>query len=224
MPRMSFESKYVGSNRIAPLLLERLGKSFAPDGEHPINQVHSVYFDTPASDAFAEVDNGDFYKTKVRLRWYGADSPDARPTGPAFLECKRKFGPRRDKLRVRADAFRRDLPLHHPAWMTLPYLLREQGAELPAGLLQPTLHITYRRHRFVEPTHELRIALDYDIRAVAVHPRFSRMQAMAGRTAPWLVFEAKGSTRQLPASLRFVPAMGARRQAFSKYGLWNDLL
>lgn len=214
---MSFESKYVTHNRAAPLLLERLRKSFAPDGEHPVNQVHSVYFDTPALDAVAEVDNGDLHKAKVRLRWYGDD-------GPAFLECKRKLGPMRDKARVRADAFPRDLPLHDARWLQLPERLRRQGAELPPGLLQPSLHISYRRHRFVEPTHDLRIALDQDIRAVAVHPRFARIQPIAGRVAPWMVFEVKGDTRRLPPPLRFVPAMGARRQAFSKYGLWNELL
>lgn len=221
---MIFESKYVAPRRAAPFLRERLRKSFAPDGEYPVNWVHSVYFDTLAGDAFAEADNGDFYKTKVRVRWYQAVDADGRGVVPAFVECKSKVGPRRQKIRVRLDSVRTDLPLHHPSWLRLPSLLLEQGAEIPPGLLQPTLHISYHRHRFVESTSDLRLALDSDIRAEGVHPRFARAQAIAGRPAPWMVFEAKGATRSLPGSLRFIKSMGARRMAFSKYALWNDLL
>lgn len=221
---MPFETKYVAPRGAAPSLLERLRKSFAQDGEHPVNQIHSVYFDTVAGDAFAEVDNGDFYKTKVRVRWYGSADQASPQNGPVFVECKSKTGPRRHKIRVQLDSVRTDLPLHHPSWLRLPHLLLEQGAAIPKGLLQPTVHVSYRRHRFVEPTRNLRVALDSDIRAAAVHPRFSRVQGLVNRPAPWLVFEAKGATRQLPASLRFVTAMGARRMAFSKYGLWNELL
>jgi len=221
---MSFESKYVAPKGTAPLLLERLRKSFAQDGEYPVNQVHSVYYDTAAGDAFAEVDNGDFYKTKVRVRWYGSMTDGSRREGPVFVECKSKSGPKRHKIRVKLDSVRTDLPLHHPQWLSLPQVLLEQGAMIPRGLLQPTIHVSYRRHRFLESTHDLRIALDSDIRAAAAHPRFARVHALMRRPAPWLVFEAKGATRQLPPSLRFVKALGARRMAFSKYGLWNELL
>lgn len=221
---MVYESKYVAPRRVATALRQRLDKHFAPDGEYPVNRIHSVYFDTSRGDAFAEADNGDFYKTKVRVRWYeSAGAGDGR-AGPAFVECKSKMGPRRHKLRVKLDDVRTDLPLHHPAWLTLPRLLLQQGAEIPPGLLQPTLHISYQRHRFLEPTDDLRIALDSDIRALRVHPRFARAQAIVRRPAPWMVFEAKGATRHLPASLRFVKSYGARRMAFSKYALWNDVL
>lgn len=221
---MSFESKYVAPRGLAPLLLERLRKTFPLDGEYPVNQVHSVYYDTVDGAAFGEVDNGDFYKTKVRVRWYARPEAGGRREGPVFVECKSKTGTKRHKIRVKLDAVPTDRPLHHPCWLGLPQLLLEHGAEIPRGLLQPTIHVSYRRHRFVEPTSDLRIALDSDIRAAGVHRRFSRSQSMMQQPAPLLVFEAKGATRELPASLRFVKTMGARRMAFSKYGLWNEIL
>jgi hypothetical protein len=218
---VSFESKYVSQSSAVPMLLERLAACCRVDAEYPANRVHSVYFDSPDLRAMAEVDNGDFHKAKVRVRWY--EEMDGSRSG-AFLECKRKVGVRRVKARYPLPDLEVSLPLHHPRWIEVPRNLLADGAELPGGLLQPTLHITYTRHRFVEPLSGLRLALDAQLRAARVHPRFARSGAIAGRPAPVAVFEAKGDTRRLPETLRFVRSFGARRRAFSKYGLWNELL
>lgn len=213
-----FESKFVAPAAAAAPLLRRLEHACAADGEHPDDEIHSVYFDSPRGDAVAEVDNGDYHKDKVRVRWYGGGD------SPAFVELKQKIGSRRNKVRVPVPELRRDLPLHHPAWLIVPTRLRAAGAAPPAGLLQPTLHICYRRHRFVDAATGARLALDREIRAVDVHPRFARLAALARRPTPWCVFELKAASRHLPVNLRFVIELGARRQAFSKYGLWNEFL
>ena len=219
---MPFETKYVTPAARAPVLLERLRRSLPPDGEFPSNRIHSVYFDTPGLASLAEVDNGDYRKCKVRARWY-EDGRAAEADAPrAFVECKAKTGTRRHKVRVEVPDLQRNLPLQHPAWLRLPALLRGAGAALPAGLWTPSLHITYRRHRFVDPASGVRLALDHEIRVARAHPRLMRFAAVGCESAPAAVFEVKGKSRALPAQLSFVTAMGARRQSFSKYGLWNE--
>ncbi|MCA8953968.1 MAG: polyphosphate polymerase domain-containing protein [Planctomycetes bacterium] len=218
---MTFESKYVAGSNAAAGMLRHLLATCRQDGEHPTNRVHSVYFDTPDLDALGAVDNGDYLKTKVRVRWYADTEGES---GTAFVESKRKVGARRDKQRVPLPDLEQSSPLHHSCWLGIPQRLRLAGHALPSGLMQPTLHISYRRHRFVEPATGLRLALDTDIRIVRANLRFNALAGLASAPAPLLVFEAKGGLRRLPAALAFIRRLGARRQSFSKYGLWNHLM
>ncbi len=211
---MSFERKYVAPSSAATRLLARLRALLPPDGDFPVDVVHSVYFDTPSLRSVAEVTNGDRQKAKMRVRWYESSGP-----GLAFAECKRKSGAQRAKLRVPLAGVDVTRPLHDPAWRDALPALRRAGVELPFGNLQPTVHVVYRRHRFLERSRELRIALDTEIRVAEVHPRLARRAAVGRRPLPWVVLEAKGADRFLPRSLSCVHGMGARRSAFSKYGL-----
>ncbi len=221
-PLMSLETKYVAPAACGHLLLQRLKAVCKPDPRFRTNHVHSVYFDTADFDAMSEVENGDYYKTKVRIRWYESGP---RSASGAFLESKCKIGRRRDKRRIALpDSFRGDLPLEDPAWRRYPPLLAREGAPVPGGELQPSLHVTYRRHRFVEPTTGLRLSLDDTIRLPRVHQRLASVAAVVRRPAAWIVFETKGDQRQLPPTLLFIHDFGARRRAFSKYGLWRGLL
>ncbi len=206
------------------MLLHRLTAICRPDPEFRSNRIHSVYFDTPDMQAMAEVENGDFYKTKLRVRWY-EDREEQRTE--AYLECKRKFGPRRTKHRVQLKnehGFSVDNPLDHPTWAHCPGLLLKSSVPIPNGLLQPTLHISYRRHRFVDPVTGLRLSIDDDIRLPRVHPRLGRVAPFVRQAAPWVVLECKGALRRLPRHLRFVTELGAQRRSFSKYGLWRECI
>lgn len=211
---MSYERKYVAHASVGPRLLARLRAVLPPDEEFADDVVHSVYFDTPTLDSVAEVRNGDRLKAKIRVRWYGSSGRQA-----AFAECKRKAGAQRQKLRVQLDDVDVEAPLHSAAWRGVPSMLRAAGVEVPLGNLQPTLHVVYRRHRFVERASALRVALDTEIRAVQVHPLLARTAQRTHQPLPWVVVEAKGDTRHLPRALTFVREMGARRSSFSKYGL-----
>ena len=72
-----------------------LDEVLAPiDREEFIRQVG--YYDDLNGTAFDEVQNGDYYKTKLRVRWYAGGTGDATTVTP-FLECKRKLGARRVK-------------------------------------------------------------------------------------------------------------------------------
>jgi len=211
---MSFESKFVGPASLAPLLVARLGNTLAADPHHGRDRVHSVYFDTREEPAAEEVRNGDHYKTKVRLRWY-ASSGAAR----AWVECKRKFGARRSKMRHPATGLDPAWPLQHRGWRRVAELLKEAGEVSGFGHIEPTLHLAYRRRRFVHRSSGLRVAVDDDIRLLASHPRLGASAPPRNVAHRELVLEIKGDQRDLPAPLAFIRDLGLRRGAFSKYGI-----
>lgn len=214
---MSFERKYIAPGSVAPRVAARLAHCLPADPEFPLDEVHSVYFDSPEQTALDEVANGDFHKTKVRVRWYGSTGPAA-----AYVECKRKLGARRSKQRVPVQGVDPRLPLHHPGWSRAVEPLRSVDFDLPRGQLEPTLHLRYRRRRFVEPESGVRVAVDDRIQTVSAHPRWITAVSPAGHAIPWTVVECKGNERTLPEKLTWLGAFGLRRASFSKYGLIRD--
>lgn len=211
---MSFESKFVAPASVAPRLVARLTQALSVDPSFPDDRVHSVYFDTWDERAVAEVRNGDYYKTKLRVRWYASSGPSR-----AWLERKRKLGGRRAKSRTLLAGFDPTLPLHSAAWRRAwDAWSQESDAPLPQRM-EPTLHLAYRRRRFVHRPSGTRVAVDDDIRLVGVHPRLSA--ATPPRDVPHreMVLEVKGDARALPAPLCFVRQLGLRRRSFSKYGV-----
>ena len=72
--------------------------SAKPDGASPAHQEPASDFDTPDLASYAEKANGDYLKTKLRLRW---GTPLGRPARPrtaapwtAWLEVKQRQGSR----------------------------------------------------------------------------------------------------------------------------------
>jgi hypothetical protein len=160
--------------------------------------------------------NGDYLKTKVRVRWY-SDLGTRRPVGNAFLELKVKIGALRHKLRLETDipaARLAVIPLDSREMLRLPRLLRLEGVPL-SGSLIPVFEISYTRRRFVEPTTRLRLSLDTDIRVSRTNgARLPDARPFPSRQA---VFEMKGELDDLPACLADLRKLGCRKQAFSKY-------
>ena len=74
-----------------------------PDPVYPEAIVYSLYYDTPALDSYHEKVDGDFIKTKCRLRWYDPDLSADPALRTAYLEIKHKIGQGRRKTRVRVD-------------------------------------------------------------------------------------------------------------------------
>ncbi len=210
---MSFESKFVAPVHVGPRLAVRLGQVLARDPAHPLDRVHSVYFDSWDGRAAAEVRDGDFYKTKLRVRWYASSG-----AGRAWLERKQKIGARRVKSRRPLDGFDPRAPLGDPRWRRLAAQLAAGDAGSFIGVVEPVLHLAYRRRRFVHRPSGLRVALDDDIRLLGVHPRIAAAAPLRDVALRELVLEVKGDSRELPRELAFVRDLGLRRRAFSKYG------
>ncbi|TAK31333.1 MAG: VTC domain-containing protein [Chloroflexota bacterium] len=193
------------------------------DAEHPVGQITSLYFDTIDLNEHRKSTSGDFRKDKVRIRWYGeSDCRDEVRT--IFLELKSKRGfagtKHRQKMEVPADL------------LTMPYLAQgiipktQLHAMLatfgyfPLDMLWPVVVITYWRHRFIEPLTGVRVSLDYRIRSTMLRPSPGNgereLELMGG------VIEIKGTSIELPPTLRQMGMLNVDWSRFSKYSACID--
>lgn len=215
----SAEDKFVGGADIEPFVLAWLRHLCLPDPGHPDAVVRSLYYDTPSLVAYREKVNGDFVKTKCRLRWYDPElSPDPARRR-AFLEVKHKIGRGRRKTRVPVEADRDWLDtagLDHPGFMEI--LSRHAfslGERLPTGLA-PAAVVRYRRRRFLCPFTLSRICLDSGIGLERINERLLPRLGPPGVDA--IVVEVKDGGRARIPWLAHLHAAGMRERSFSKYG------
>ena len=212
----SIEQKFLFDAGKKGLLLEWLEFHFLRDPEFYFNPIISLYYDTPGLRFYNEAINGDYFKNKVRLRWYQKVFSPEQQTVNCFLEIKRKFGARRSKrrqpLRLNPDCLRGDL-FSHPAVLSAPDAMPELRL-LARGMLMPLLVVEYERFRFFDPLSGSRIALDSRIVCSRVNPAHLHGPAPVGIAAG--VLEVKGALDTLPPSLTPLKRH-LRKQSFSKY-------
>lgn len=223
------ETKYVFPEGAAGTIEAWLRSRLLPDRNFPVGRIVTVYFDTPSLDFYYEKRNGDYTKTKVRLRWYdteGGEAEGAAPSPgetPCFLEVKGKRGSLREKgripLRLPAGALRDD-PLHRREVAGLPALLPGLSFR-PPGPLVPIVEIRYDRRRFVDPASMTRIALDTGIRCTRAHGQY--IPGIPPVRLPFGVLELKGSRKEGPRALGDL-GLRLRRESVSKYGRCLDAL
>ena len=192
-----------------------LAHACAPAPAYPVGQVSSCYYDTPDMDEYFASADGDLYKHKVRLRWYGSVAGDGNAI--AFVELKSKQG---------AETAKRRAPLTVPA---LALADEEFGVVLPRETLtryllgfghrppldlRPTVVVTYHRYRFVDRQSQMTLSLDSSIRAwLPGAARCSRPVQLGVA-----VVELKGRTVALPPLLRPLARFAPVWSAFTKYG------
>jgi hypothetical protein len=185
------------------------------DQDYPAAYVWTIYYDTPYLTSLREKINSDYLKLKVRLRWYA--ELEHPPSGPAFIEVKRRVGAHRDKVRLKAPYAAEELAswdLQDRRLRWLPLLLRTQGLQLQE-IWYPVVLIRYRRDRFVEPVGRARVNLDSEIAAVAVNRGF--VSTFDPSPIGQGILEVKGSEEELPTALRPLLLLGARKGSFSKF-------
>jgi hypothetical protein len=213
---MAFEIKHALPARRANALAAWLDARCVRDPHYPEGHVRSLYLDTPGLRFLREKVEGDFLKTKVRLRWYAARA-GAPAAGPVWLEIKQRESLRRSKKRVQFQAWATDIDRADPASLDVGRaidLVREQGLDVPEWL-RPTLALSYSRSRWIEPLTGTRVALDQGIQPTWVSgPGYPATSALELRTA---VIEFKGEGPDVPPPLRRVTDFGGRRSEFSKY-------
>jgi hypothetical protein len=215
----SAETKFVGTEDQEPLILAWLRHVCLPDPVHPEARVFTLYYDTPALDAYREKTAGEFIKTKCRLRWYDPELSADPEVRTAFLEVKRKIGQGRRKTRARVQVARRLLEgagLDHPHFMEI--LARDAASlceRLPVGL-QPAAVVEYRRRRFVCPFTLSRVCLDTSIGLGRVNERL--LPRLGPTRVGTIVLEVKDGGRVQIPWLRTLHAAGVRQRSFSKYG------
>ena len=215
------ERKFPVEPKSTEFLVAWLGHACRRATVFPVGQVTSCYYDTDDWDCYFESVDGDFEKTKVRLRWY--DDLPASGQVTAYVEAKQKSGAATWKRRtpvtldpelLRAGRFDEALPA--------PDL---QRALATAGIidkrrLRPAVVITYRRHRFVDRGSGTHVALDREIEAWPVvsslDPRRTRF--------PAAVLEVKGSTIELPARFSPLRRWVSVWSSHSKYAMAVEML
>ena len=216
---LAFELKFTIDGRDTTAVRRWLRAVCRADPAFPTGVVNSVYYDTWDLHHLREKANGDYLKTKVRLRWY---ETTGRPAEHSFLEAKLRVGLRRRKVRLEtaySGSWLARVPLHDQALRRIPQELRPMGITVPS-LLRAVLHIRYNRDRFVDRLTGARISLDTCITAPTVNRELiASPNPLPLHTA---VVEVKGQVTQIPPILRNLIALGGRKTAFSKYRACYD--
>ena len=218
VPGLVNERKFAGDVRAQPFVAALLDARLLPDRYHPEDRVNSIYFDTPDLRCWAEKDNGDNLKTKIRLRWYGRPE-DLSGEVPVFLEAKHRIGSARRKARIDLTApadWLRTVALDDPS---LPAFLARHSVELDEPVLSgwtPVCLISYDRIRYNDLRKRTRVSVDWNVRA----DRFNET------LFPWatpvaldeMVCEFKNRDGDPPFWAEAMLRAGLRLRSFSKYG------
>ena len=193
------------------------------DKEYPEGQVSSLYFDTADLEQYTRSASGDFKKDKVRIRWYD-EINDSQDTAPVFIELKTRQGFASSKQRQKLLVPVQNLELANLAsGITSKTELNNTLASFgyyPGLPLRPIIKISYWRYRFNEMQTGTRVSFDYGIRSLMIVPELGyreRELRLAGG-----VIEVKGSTLELPITLRRIRMLDTDWSRFSKYGYCVD--
>jgi len=210
------EQKFLFAGGKKELLLNWLEFHLLRDPTFYFGPIFSLYYDTPALDLYRDVRDGNYVKTKVRLRWYQNVFATGRENVTCYLEVKRKLGILRRKQRQRIELATAELRgdvFSETAIADLPAVLPELKYWV-RGPLVPVLIVEYERYRFIDPESGARVALDTGVacrraNAAYLSPNFP-MRLHCG------VLEVKGALETLPG--RLAPMAGQlSKQSFSKY-------
>lgn len=217
------EQKFLVHAASKDLLLDWLEFHALRDPRFHFSPVLSLYYDTPGLRFYQEVCDGDYVKTKVRLRWYEKPVLRRDERIDCYLEIKRKSGVRRYKRRQPLSLETRCLTgdvFSQADIVNAPEALPEIRSAA-RGVLVPILIVQYERYRYVEPRSGARIALDVGIGCSRANPAYV-MGPPPVHLAP-AVLEVKSRMDSLPACLKPVQRY-LRRESFSKYARCCELL
>jgi hypothetical protein len=218
-----FERKYYLTPREAGFAYGLLRQICLPAREYPSEQINSLYFDTADLDQHERSSSGDYYKDKVRLRWYGEDNK-LSGMQPIFMELKsrRGFASTKQRLKLRVPA--ESLKLANLGKGIVPKtLLMDTLARFgyfPPEILLPIIRISYWRYRFSEIMTEQRVALDCHVRSTMIIPGSGNGEREL--ELPGAVIEIKGRSMELPGALKRARILDMDWTRFSKYSACID--
>lgn len=210
------------ADTVLPLIRARLTPD--PYGLAGRYRVVSVYFDNAAHDVYFERQRGLTPRHKLRVRYYGLDSPSP----VAFVEIKSKVGRRVIKRRAQAAP---DTALAlldpdgsvdgHALDETGAGVLREAATMVKSRGFDPTVVLSYQRLAFSGSGAEtgLRVTFDDEVRYRFDRPAEYADPEFAGEVLPegTLVLEVK-TPEAVPYWLTHALGQaGCILQSFSKY-------
>jgi len=218
-----FERKYYLPPRDVGLAYGLLRHTCLADRFYARGQVNSLYFDTAELEQHERSDSGDYFKDKVRIRWYG-ERWDSSPIQVVFLELKSRRGFVGTKQRRRIQVPAVQLAPENLGRGIVPTTLLAETLALfgrfPAGKLLPVVAISYWRYRFCEIATGQRVSLDCHIRSTALLPGMGHGETQL--ELPGAIVEIKGRTMELPATLRSARMLQMDWARFSKYSACLD--
>jgi hypothetical protein len=218
-----FERKYYLAPREVGFAYGLLRQICLPAREYPSEQINSLYFDTADLDQHERSSSGDYYKDKVRLRWYSEDNK-LNGMQPIFIELKSRRGFASTKQRLKWQVPTESLILANlekgivPRTMLMDTLAR--FGYFPPEILLPIIKISYWRYRFSEIMTEQRVSLDCHIRSTMIIPGPGNGEREL--ELPGAVVEIKGQSMELPEALKRARILDTDWTRFSKYSACID--
>lgn len=193
-----------------PRVMRRDGNADSEGGY----RIRSLYFDNYDDKALREKVDGVDRREKFRLRYYNGDT--------SFIRLEKKS-------KLRGMCFKQSA---HIPYRTCEAIMQgdfaalkhsgdalclELYAKVRHELLRPKNIVDYRREAFLFPAGNVRVTLDYDIRAGLNPPDFLRERYVNVPVTACAVLEVKYDNF-LPELIREVVALSSRHAAaFSKY-------
>ena len=218
-----FERKYYIAPREAGFAYGLLRQICLPAREYPSEQINSLYFDTADLDQHERSSSGDYYKDKVRLRWYGEDNK-LSGMQPIFVELKSRRGFAGTKQRLRLQVPAESLALANLGKGIIPRTVLMDTLAMfgyfPPEMLLPIIKISYWRYRFSEIMTEQRVSLDCHIHSTIIIPGPGNGEKEL--ELPGAVIEIKGESMELPEALRRTRILDTDWTRFSKYSACID--
>ena len=218
-----FEHKYYLAPKEVGLAYGLLRQICLPAREYHSEQINSLYFDTADLDQHERSSSGDYYKDKVRLRWYGENNK-LSGIQPIFMELKSRQGFASTKQRLKLHVPAESLALVNLGkGIISKTLLMDTLARFgyfPPEILLPIIKISYWRYRFSEIMTDQRVSLDCHIRSTMIIPGPGNGEKEL--ELPGAVIEIKGRNMELPEALKRARILDTDWTRFSKYSACID--
>jgi len=193
------------------------------DAEYPSEQINSLYFDTAELEQHNKSLAGDLRKDKVRIRWYGEEK-NLSDMLTVFLELKSRQGFASTKQRLKLQVPTENLALDNLGKGIIPKTLLVDTAAsfgyFPPEPLQPIVKICYWRYRFNEIITGQRVSLDCHIRSTMIARGIGNGER--DLELPGAVIEIKGTSMELPTTLKHMKILDLDWSRFSKYSSCID--
>jgi len=193
------------------------------DVEYPSEQITSLYFDTADLEQHNKSLDGDLRKDKVRIRWY-EEEKNLYDMLMVFLELKsrQEFASTKQRLKLQVPA--ENLALDNLGKGIIPKTLLvdtlARFGYFPAEPLQPIIKISYWRYRFNEILTGQRVSLDCHIRSTMIAREIGNGER--DLELPGAVIEIKGTSMELPITLKHMKILDLDWSRFSKYSSCID--
>jgi len=217
-PAQRFERKFFIMPKNIGFAYSLLRQFCRPDKDYPLSAVHSLYFDTYDLDQYNRSASGDFYKNKVRIRWYDEENIMGDSV-PVFIELKTRQGFASSKQRERMVVPVEDIG---PSRLVKGIVSKTVLSNTIAGFgffaespLRPVIRISYNRYRFNEMLTGTRVSLDYNIHSTIVAPDLGHSEHDLRLEGG--VIEVKRPSIELPVTLRKMRILDTDWSRYSKY-------